>query len=402
MTLFTRVPLAWRNLVHDKRRFVVSVAGVGCAVLLMFMQWGFRNALLDSSVQLILGLNADQGLNADVILVSEARYYLTIPERFSIHRLEQAKAVPGVVAAYPLYLEPNGIMWRDPEGGPISFRAGEPSARPIRVIAFNPDYPVLRDPEVQGQLSLLRLPNRVLLDRRSKPSFGKRAPGLERELANRKIYVVGTFALGTDFTSDGTVIMSDRTYAELLADQMAPVPPLLLADVGLIQVDPGVSPAQVRDQLNAILPTDVHAMTLAEFASQEQAFWQAATPIGLVFFIGMVMGFIVGAVICFQILSADVADHLKEYATLKAIGYRVRDLYYVILTEAFWLTLLAYGPALVVTEVLYWILGSVTGLPLFLNFWRCAFVFALTAGMCMMSGVLAVQKIRTADPAEVF
>ena len=41
---------------------------------------------------------------------------------------------------------------------------------------------------------------------------------------------------------------------------------------------------------------------------------------------GVVLGFVVGMVICYQILTSDVADHLPEYATLKAIGYTNRYL----------------------------------------------------------------------------
>ena len=35
------VPLAWRNLTHDKRRFAVSLTGIAFAVLLMFVELGF-------------------------------------------------------------------------------------------------------------------------------------------------------------------------------------------------------------------------------------------------------------------------------------------------------------------------------------------------------------------------
>jgi putative ABC transport system permease protein len=396
MPSVNHVPLAWRNLVHDKRRCVVCVAGVACAVVLLFMELGFWNAMLDASVQMI------GRLNADVVLVSKGRYYLALRERFTVTRLEQARAVPGVAAAEPLYLETHGILWHDPQGSVTRFQAGEPSARPIRVIAFNPDYPALRDPEIQSQLSLLRLRGNVLVDRRSKPSFGPIGPGLERELAHQQIHIVGTFALGTDFTCDGSLIMSDQTYADLMADQGLPTPALRLADIGLIQLHPGFSPEQVRDQLNALLPSDVRALTLAEVSAQERLFWQLSTPVGLVFSLGLAMGFCVGAVICFQVLSSDVADHLKEYATLKAIGYHARYLNRVVLAEALWLTVLAYGPALLMTVGLYDVLGRLTGLPLYLNLARCALVLILTASMCMLSGLLALSKLRSADPAEVF
>ncbi len=85
MFLSSRVPLAWHNLTHDKRRLVVSVLGVAFAVFLMFVELGFLNALLDASVELI------QQLNGELIVVSRARYALNVREPFTRRLLEQAR-----------------------------------------------------------------------------------------------------------------------------------------------------------------------------------------------------------------------------------------------------------------------------------------------------------------------
>ena len=46
MTLLYCVQLAWRQLVHRRSRLLAALLGVAFAVLLMFMQLGFRSALL--------------------------------------------------------------------------------------------------------------------------------------------------------------------------------------------------------------------------------------------------------------------------------------------------------------------------------------------------------------------
>jgi putative ABC transport system permease protein len=396
MRLFTRIPLAWCNLTHDKRRFAVCVLGITFAIVLMFVQLGFLNALLDSSVLLV------EQFNADVVIVSKARYALAVQERFTTRRLEQAKSLPGVLTAFPLYMDSQGGMWQDTATGALRFQAGAPNRRAIRVVAFDPDRPALRSQEIRDLLPLLRRNGTVLVDRLSKSDFGQMEPGESRELAGHTVEIVGTFALGTDFTSDGTVIASDQTYYRLLAGQLPHGSPLGMADIGLVQVREGHTPAEVRDQLNALLPDDVRAMTLSEFVSQERAFWSDATPIGPIFLFGLYMGFLVGAVICFQILSADVADHMKEYATLKAIGYTNGYLSRVVLAEALWLAAIAYVPAVVIALILYREFARMTGLPLYLNAGRCGLIFVLAAGMCISSGLIAVRKIKAADPAEVF
>ena len=58
-------------------------------------------------------------------------------------------------------------------------------------------------------------------------------------------------------------------------------------------------------------------------------------------------------VICYQILASDVADHLPEYATLKAIGYPNRYLSLVVLQEALILAAAGFVLGMPVTLGLY-------------------------------------------------
>jgi putative ABC transport system permease protein len=388
-----RVPLAWRNLVHDKRRFLVAVAGITFAALLMFMELGFWNALIDAAVELV------RQFNGQIVVVSKASSSLAIREQFSTRHLDQARAVGGVQDVFPVYIERRASLWKDPEN-----RGHEGAAsRPIRVIAFDPAWPVLRNAEVEGKAHLLLEPDTVLIDRLSKKEYGRREEGLRAELARHSIKVVGTFRLGTDFTADGTVIMSDLTYAKLFPNRRHPQSTLRMADVGLVQLRPGADAAAVKLALEGLLPADdVQVFTKDEFIDSETRFWQRSTPIGFIFTFGLWMGFIVGLVICYQILSADVADHLSEYATLKAIGYRNRFLTLIVLQEAVWLSLLGFVPALLFAYLLYGLLGRLTGLPLFLTVGRAGLILLLTTSMCILSGVLAIRKVQTADPAEVF
>ena len=390
--MLTRVPLAWRNLTHDKRRFAVSVMGIGFAVLLMFVELGFWNAMLDAAVNLLAQCKGE------LVIVSKATYALAIRETFSTQRLEQAHGVPGVEAAVPVYFESTKSLWRDSENRDYD----KPRTHPIRVIAFDPAYDVFNNPEIAAQRHLLRRGNAVLLDRRSKEDYGKREAPLERELALKRIEVVGTFALGGDFTTDGNLIMSADTFAHLFPNPLAPRLTLHHAHLGLVQLMPGADPEAVKNRLSAALPDDVQVLTRDEFMAEERHFWQDATPIGFIFRFGLVIGVVVGMVICSQVLQADVASHLKEYATLKAMGYTSTYLTWVVLQEALFLGVLGFVPSLIVCVFLYEQLAQTTDLPLFLTVQRVAIVFALTCAMCASAGLLAVRKVQVSDPAEVF
>ena len=114
------------------------------------------------------------------------------------------------------------------------------------------------------------------------------------------------------------------------------------------------------------------------------------------------MGLVVGGIIVYQILFADISDHLAEYATLKAMGYTNRYLAALVLMEALILAVAGYLPGLAVCHWLYAITQSATMLPMQLTAERGVLVLGLTAVMCAASGAVAMRKLRAADPAEIF
>jgi putative ABC transport system permease protein len=114
------------------------------------------------------------------------------------------------------------------------------------------------------------------------------------------------------------------------------------------------------------------------------------------------MGFIVGTIIVYQVLFADVADHLSEYATLKAIGYADAFIASVVLFEAVILSFAGFVPGVLITLRLYRITENATHLPMRMTLQLGLFVLALTVVMCAISGLIAVRKVRSADPADIF
>jgi putative ABC transport system permease protein len=391
MKALSPVPLAWLNLTHQKRRLFVSLAGVAFAVVLMFMEMGFWNALLDGVVALI------QTFNADLVLVNKEKYALNVNQPFPRERLYQALAVHGVRAANPLYLETRISFWKNTD----SADPDQPNIWPIRVVAFDLAHPALRIPEIEAYRSQLQLPDTTLMDVKSKKHFGRCAADIRRELARRSIRVVGTFSLGTDFSVNGNVLMSDRNFAKYFPDPSSSTV-LGKVEVGLIRTDPNVDRQIVQQTLQQDLPADVVVFSKEEYAQNEREFWQNATPVGFVFGLGLAMGFVVGVIICYQVLAADISDHLPEFATLKAIGYSNFYLTGVVLWEALLLAVLGFVPGLAISKLFYALLAFNTGLPLRLTAGRGVTVLLLTVAMCICSGMLAVRKVRKADPAEVF
>ena len=148
--------------------------------------------------------------------------------------------------------------------------------------------------------------------------------------------------------------------------------------------------------------TEVGVYLKQDFITNEIRFWDRSTPIGYIFLTGTVMGFVVGVIVCFQIIYAEVADHMAEYATLKALGYKNGYFIGLVFQMAFYLSIIGYFPGLLISLAMYAWLACNTGLLLEMTLSRAALVLVLTLGMCTASGCLAMRKLLAADPAELF
>ncbi len=83
----------------------------------------------------------------------------------------------------------------------------------------------------------------------------------------------------------------------------------------------------MKAELQRILPKDVLVFTRQEIIERDRDYWISATSIGFMFTMGVIVSLVVGVVIVYQILYTDIASHMKQYATLKAMGYNKRFLF---------------------------------------------------------------------------
>ncbi|BAT56128.1 heterocyst specific ABC-transporter, membrane spanning subunit DevC [Nostoc sp. NIES-3756] len=381
-----RIPLSWLQLTREKTRLAVALAGIAFADILMFMQLGFRDALYYSNVRL------HTSLQGDIVLINKQSNAVLAMKGFSQRRLYKALELPSVQSVHPIYLDYS--VWKNPYTG---------KTRSILVFGINPETNIFNLSGVQENLDKLKLPDTVLFDRSSRQEYGPIAENFDKgqsisaEVRRRRINVVGLFTLGASFGADGNLITSDVNFLRLF-----PIRSQGLIDIGLIRLKPGANTETVVQELRSYLPQDINVLTKQEFIDFERNYWASSTAIGFIFSLGTVMGFIVGTVIVYQILYTEVADHLSEYATLKAIGYTQKYLLTVILQEAFLLACLGYIPGWLFAMFLYQIARDATLLPVFMSYDRAITVLVLTIIMCFVSGAIAVRKLRSADPADIF
>lgn len=381
-----RIPLASLMLIRQPVRLAVALAGISFAGILMFMQLGFRDGLFDASV------TVHRLFDADIVLISPRSTSSVSMAGFPQRRLVQAMALPEVEGITPVNW--NLLLWRNPETR---------GTRSILALGFEPSDPLLTDPTLAPKARELTQKGRVLFDERSRPEFGPVADWfregrvVESEISGKRVRVAGLIELGTSFGADGNLLTSSETFRELLPN----TPPGSI-EVGLIRLNQEADTQLAVERLQSLLPDDVTVLTKQGFIDFEQNYWKTGTSIGFIFTLGAAMGFVVGCVIVYQVLYSDVSDHLPEYATLMAMGYRLKTLLGVVVREGLLLALFGYLPAYAAGQGLYLLVRNATQLPVAMDFNRAFTVFSMILIMCMASAGLAMRRLVDADPAEIF
>lgn len=370
--------LAWRNIAHQKWRTTLALSAISFAVVLLFLQL----ALYDScelSAYILLDM-----LDFDAILIGADYSSLQHPGSFPRPRLYQALGAPGAHSASPVYIAI--VPWRNVDNG---------SSHPVLVLGVAPGDPVFLQEEVREQLYLVNQTDRVLLDRQMLPFYGPARVGLESQAGGHTVTVAGLFRNGAGFDAGGILVASDQTFNRLGFSLETPT-------LGLIKLRPGTDLPTWVAALRETLPRDVRVLTREELGAQENYYWTKGKPVGIMFSSGVFVGIIVAAVILYQVLAADIARRLREFATMKAMGFSDLQVNLTVLQQSLLLMLVSFCLGLILSFGLYAVLEVGTGFPVKLTFRRASLVFGITFVVSMTSGALALRKLRAADPADLF
>jgi putative ABC transport system permease protein len=390
--MILNIPLPWLQLVKQKVRFFVALAGIAFISVLMFMQIGFQDALYASATQV------HKHLRGDLFLISSQYKSLTSAQSFPRSRLYQILGFNGIESVEPLYVQFAKLK------NPINGRK-----YPIYILGFDPVKSIFKLPEVDQNFQLLKIPNQVFFDRAARPEFGPIAEYFQKNqpigmeifsylgTIGYKVKVSGLFTLGPSFGVDGNLIVSSSTFFNIFPEHRSNQ-----IDIGLIHLKPNVNPQAILTTLSNSLPKDVTVMTRQEFIDFEKSYWTLRTPIGFVFNLMVMMGFVVGVIVVYQILYSNISTHIVQFATLKAMGFRNKYLLNVVFQQAVILAILGYIPGFAISLGLYDIAKNATKLPIVMDLNKGLLVFISVIVMCLTSGFFSTNKLRKVDPAEIF
>jgi len=404
-----RTPLAISNLTHGKIRTLISTMGVSLAIVLIFMQLGFLGAVAGTAVQIY------DHLRFDLLLRSPDYFHFCDAREIHQSYLNRVAAMPEVESVKPLHV--TLATWRIPST-PHTVKehtAGE--LRALLALGIDPAENVFDLEEIDQQLWLLTNPECLLIDRKTKGddygaldghTFGASDVDRKVEIWDKQYRIAGQFELGAGLASNGSVLMGRPGFARFYPGDTEH-----LVSFGLIQVKPGIDPQTFRHVLEERLfggaPDDgspstapVDVLTRREVRSLEMQRWLLHTPIGSIFAAGVAVAMVVGWVVVYMVLSNDVGNHLREYATLKAMGYTDGYLRGVVMQQAIAMAALGYIVSLGCAELLYRVVGRMANIPMEMTWLIRLSVLLLSLGMCCVSGFATLRKLSKAQPADLF
>ncbi len=384
--LLGRLPIGWLQLTHNRPRFAAALAGVAFANILVLMQLGFLGALIYS-----ISLPYLQ-MNADLLIVASDMNTLADGSPLPRQRMYEALGVPGIASATALYY------------GKTDWKLTDGTIRTLDTFGIDPFGHAFRPDEINAFAGMLALSDTALIDRKTRNAPAEILASISTEHPYRfeakghALDVMGTIDIGGGFSADGYLVVSDQTFFKMYPQRTGGAPNFIL-----VKLEKGLLAKEMVQTLSQLLPPgDTKVLTIAQAIALDQTFQTTQKPVGLIFGFGIIIGLIVGIIIVYQVLSTDVADHTREYATFKAMGYHNRFFLGIVFEEAMILGILGFVPGVVIALGLYSAISAATGLPLIMPVSRAAMVFFGTIAMCTLSGAIATRRLARANPADLF
>lgn len=378
--------IAWAQLSFQRTKLLAAAAGVVVAVMLMLVQLGIRQGAIDNSVAIA------RRVSCELVAISPRTMTIFHSSAFPRRLLFRLPGHDAVESVSELYM------------GQARFR--NPWSRlefPISVYGVNPRADMMRLPGLAARTALLRLPDRALFDGLSRTNFGpvtnyiRQHGSLDTEVNSRRIRLIDSINVGISINTDGNLYTTTTNFLRLFPGRDPGA-----IEVGLIRLKSGTDPETVRDQLVPLVGKEARILTRAELIAAEERFLRESAPVDFIFGMGAAVGFFIGFVVVYQILYTEVINHLPQYATMKAVGFADSYLIRVVLHQAFLLSVMGYIPGFVLAIGLYRVATVAIQMPFSMTLSRAVMVYVLTLMMCGLSALVAVRKVRTADPADVF
>lgn len=371
------VPVARRNLLHNRRRLVAALAGVVFAVVLVNMEVGILLGFIANSSTVI------DEMPADVWIMAAGTPNFDMCHNISEPTLQRVRAVPGVDWAEKLIV--SWSTWKTPEGNEEN----------IEVIGLMPgghlNIPWPLDPPEAGRLME---PWGVIIDRWEQARLKVKDAGDTAEIFGKRFKVLGFTTGLRSFTTTpyGIMRFEDAAIASLIGPNTT--------SYVLVKARAPLTPVEMRDRLRREF-SNVDILTKKEFSIRTQRYWLLTTGVGMAFLMAALLGFMVGGAVVGQVLYAMVVEQRAEFGVLKAMGAGRGFLCRIVLGQAVLIGLAGFAAGMLATWPLMHLIRSL-GTPMTVTWELAGGGLAAVLTVCLTAAILPTVKLLRLEPALVF
>lgn len=371
--------IAMANLLQHRLRLLAALSGAAVALFLLVLQI----SVLDAARAKVTLLYHD--FNFDLAAVPDTYQFLLNFETIDRVVLDQGRATGDVSHAFGLNVDV--VHWMQWPSKKLAY---------LFLVGLDDPGTFLRDPLIRNGMKLLTTPHSLLIDAYSEPDIGPLTTGTTAKIGDEQVSISGQFKLGLFFYGEGTGIVRNTDFPRL-ADRDS-----RMVSIALFQLKPGVDPMKAKHDLEKIVPEHTLVFTHDELLQLEQDYFLNVRPVGIMIYISMLIACLVGTVIIVQVLSTEVANRMREYAVLKAMGSRPSFVYGIGVTQAVLLGLGGLLPALFAGGLVLWYIQFRTHLETAIGPVLLGKMLAITLGSAIAAAAVVLHRVQRADPAALY
>lgn len=283
------VPLARRNLFHDKGKLILSVTGVAATLALVLLLLGFRTGLYATLTAFV------DNVGADVIVAQSGAQGMFASDSavpLALHD-DAANAANAREAGHIIVAD-------------IIFTEGK-AKTPVLLVGYDPATPFGAPWDI-GEGRDVAGDDEILLDTWLAQRSGV-AVGDEVEVLGRTFTVVGLTRETTSWMSPYIFVSLDAAASSLGLNN--------IVSYHLLRLPAGADTGQAIAAVEAEVP-GVDALTPAEVAEADARV--LATVMDTPLTVMLVIGVVIGATVMGLTAYTAVTDQMREYGVLKAVG----------------------------------------------------------------------------------
>jgi putative ABC transport system permease protein len=370
---------AWLNLARgDRVRLAVAIGGATVAIFIVLVHVAFLRAVEHKATQLY-GL-----FDADLVMVSDRYQFLYRTSDFPAARLRQALSASGVAAVSGVRVSASRWIARD-----------DAAQSSLLLIGIDPDSGFIADPVLRREAAALAGPRRALFDALSDPDVERVAVGESGRIGMQPARIVGTYALGLPMYAAATAIVANGDFSLYSGDDPRRI------QLGLLRLQPGADAGRTLAALAAALPADVRVMTREALMTREAHYFVEVKPLGVMVRTGLAIGLLVGAVALFQVMSAQIEARMRDFAVLRATGFRAGYTYAVGALQLLIVGVASFALAWLAAWPVLTAVAAKSRLYLPLDAWLLGIGMLLCAPM-IASAAAPLVRAAHVDPAGLF